>query len=389
MKKLLNFKKSTLFTLYILGFIFAFTSAIPAYINSSFLTSITNEHAIGIIYSIGSILSLIALISIPKFLKKYGNYKVIVAIAVVYFFDFLGLALISNVYLLLFCFIILGAMTTVIYFNLDVFLEHNSSDIKTGGIRSAYLTCINLAWLISPWIAGIIVGDSSYKKIYFIVALLVIPIILIISSNLKNFKDPEYKTYNLLETIKSINTNKNIKNIWMSNFLLQVFFSWMVIYTPIYLNRYIGFSWGTIGIMFSIMLLPFVLLQIPSGYFADKKCGEKEILTIGFIIMGISTAIIPLISDNSFLIWTLILFTTRIGAAMVEVMNDTYFFKNISDKNLNTINLYRTTNSLAYIISPIITTILIFFVPLGNIYYILGLMMIFGLKYSLAIKDTK
>lgn len=386
---LLNFKKSSLFILYVLGFIFAFTSAIPAYINSSFLESITNEQLIGIFYTIGSIFSLATLIFIPKILKKFGNYKVTLFLTILYFLNFLGLAFIPNVFLIIFCFLISGSMATVIYFNLDIFIEHNSTDIKTGSIRSIYLTCLNLAWLISPWLSGIIVSESSYRSIYLVVAFIMLPIILIVSSSLKNFKDPEYKTFDVIETIKSININKNIKNITFSSLFLQIFYAWMIVYTPIYLNQYIGFNWGEIGIMFSIALLPFVLIQIPLGYIADKYLGEKEILTVGFIIMGISTAVIPLINNNSFIVWTVILFMTRVGAAMVEVMNDTYFFKNVTDKNLNVINLYRTVSPLAYIITPLLTTILFVFVPIVNMFYILGLLMIFGVRYSLALKDTK
>jgi len=280
-------------------------------------------------------------------------------------------------------------MATVIYFNLDIFIEHDSSDIKTGRIRSIYLTSINLAWLLSPWIAGVIVNEYFYRRIYFVVALLMIPIILIVFRDLKNFKDPEYKTFNIMETFKDSSLTKNIKNIAFSSFLLQFFYAWMIIYTPIYLNQYIGFDWKTIGIIFSIMLLPFILIEIPAGYLADKKFGEKETLTIGFIIMGISTAIIPLISNNNIIFWALILFMTRVGAAMVEVMSDTYFFKNVTDENLNIINLYRTVTPIAYITAPIMTSILLFFMPLGSMFYILGLLMFFGLRYSLAIKDTK
>ncbi len=384
-----DFRKSTLFILYILGFIFAFTSAIPAYVNSSFLKSITSEQAVGIIYTIGSIFTLIALISIPRLLKRFGSYKVTVFVAIAHFLNFLCLAFIQNIYLVLLCFVIFGAMATIIYFNFDVFIEHNSLDIKTGKIRSIYLTCINLAWLMSPWLAGVIVGQSSYRYIYFVVALVMIPIILIVSSNLKDFKDPDYKTFNLFETFKDISINKNIRNIIISAFLLQLFYSWMIIYTPIYLNQYIGFDWGTIGIIFSIMLLPFVFIQIPLGYLADKVFGEKEMLSIGFVIMGVSTAIIPIIKDNNFMYWALILFVTRIGAAMVEIMNDTYFFKNVTDKNLNFINLYRATTPLAYIVAPLISTVLIFLMPMQNIFYVLGLLMVVGLRYSLAIKDTK
>ena len=386
---LLNFRKSTLFILYIIGFIFAFTSSVPAYINSSFIESLTSEQAVGIFFSIGAIFSLFSLIFIPRLLKKLGNYKVTLYLSILYFFNFLGLALFQNLYLILFSFLLTGAIGACIYFNFDIFVEHNSSDRVTGGIRSVYLTCINLAWLFSPWIAGVIVENYSFRVTYFISALIMIPIIFIIKTNLKNFVDPEYKFFNIIKTIKSVYTQKNIKNIITSGFLLSFFYSWMVIYGTIYLYKYIGFDFITGGIIFSIALLPFVIVQIPLGYLADKKYGEKEILTIGFIIMGIATAVIPLIHNKSVVVWTIVIFIGRVGAAMVEIMNDTYFFKQIDDKNLNVINLYRVASASASVVAPIIAIILLTFIPFNGIFYILGLLMIFAVRYSLALKDTK
>lgn len=385
----IGIKKSILFLLYVLGFIFAFVSAIPAYINSSFIESITNENAVGIIYTLGSIITLLFFVIISRLLKKYGSYKVTICLTFFHLINFLCLAFVPQHSFVIFSFMLSSAIGTMIYFNFDIFVEHYSANVVTGRIRSVYLTCINLAWLLSPWLAGLIVGKTEYRNVYFVVAMIMIPIIMLISLYLKDFKDPDYKTFDVISTLKSFGLNKNIKDILWSSVLLQLFYSWMIIYTPIYLNRYLGFDWESIGIIFSIMLLPFVFIQIPLGYLADKKYGEKEILSIGFVIMGISTAIIPLIHSHSAIVWGIILFITRIGAAMVEVMNDTYFFKKVNDKNLNLINLYRAATPMTYVISPIIATILIVSFPIQVIFYVLGSIMILGLRFSLAIEDTK
>jgi Sec-independent protein secretion pathway component TatC len=71
----LNNKKTSLFLLYIIGFVFAFISSLPAYINSSFLKNLTNEQSIGLIYTCGSIFSLLFLILIPKLLKRFVILK--------------------------------------------------------------------------------------------------------------------------------------------------------------------------------------------------------------------------------------------------------------------------------------------------------------------------
>jgi len=384
-----KFKKTTLFVLYIIGFIFAFTSSIPAYVNSSFLASLTSQQSIGIFYTISAIFSLISLLYIPRLLKKFGNYKVTLLLSILYFLNFIGIALIPNVFFVLFCYVLSGAFASVLYFNFDIFIEHNSTDEKTGEIRSIYLTCINFAWLFSPWLAGIIVEEFSYRMIYLLVALILIPVIFIILFKLKSFKDKEYTTFNFFETIKSVKGNKNITNIIIAAFLLQFFYSWMVVYSPIYLNQVVGFNWITSGLIFSIALIPFVVVQVPLGYLADKKIGEKEMLVTGFILMGIFTLIIPLVHGNSFIFWTAILFMGRLGAAIVEVMADTYFFKNITDKNLNVINLYRTVSPFAYIIGPISASVIMIFLPFNSIFYILGFLMIVSIQYVWAIKDTK
>ena len=65
----------------------------------------------------------------------------------------------------------------------------------------------------------------------------------------------------------------------------------MVIYTPIYLHEHIGLPWSDIGIIFTIMLLPFVLFEFPAGKLADGKWGEKEPPIIGIILIAVSTAL--------------------------------------------------------------------------------------------------
>jgi MFS family permease len=163
----------------------------------------------------------------------------------------------------------------------------------------------------------------------------------------------------------------------------------MIIYTPVYLSKYIGFSWGEIGIMFTIMLLPFALFELPIGKLADKKYGEKEILTIGLVIMGLSTLMMSFVSVKSFLLWTVLLFITRTGASFVEITSDSFFFKQVNTANTDEISIYRTTRPLAFIIAPLIATLALQFVPYHYIFLIVGTIVILSTHWSLALKDTK
>jgi MFS family permease len=177
----------------------------------------------------------------------------------------------------------------------------------------------------------------------------------------------------------------------LANFLLFFFYSWMTIYTPLYLHKNMGFSWTEIGIIFSIMLLPFVFIQFPLGRLADKKWGEKEILSVGFIVIAIATGLISFINGHSMVLWAIILFITRLGAATIEIMCDTYFFKKVDSLDTNIISFFRMVGPIAYIFGPLLATILFTFFDfkIQYLFLILGLIMLFGLKFSLSIKDTK
>jgi MFS family permease len=325
----------SIFIIYLLGFLFALHATLPVYINSTYLSHFTTEKLVGILYTISSALTIGAFIFVPKILRKLGNFKTTFGLLCIELVSLLGLAFFQNDLLISIFFVLSFIATAIIGFNLDVFLERFSSDSRTGKIRGTFLSTSNTAWIISPLIASFILTDGDYWKIFLASAVIILPILFLINNNLKDFKDAEYRPVPFLNTVTEIFSDKNIRGVFLVNFLLQFFYSWMVIYTPIYLYTYVGFSWREIGIMFSIMLLPFVLTEAPLGRLADTRWGEKEVMSVGFIIMAIATAMISFIQAKSIILWTAIMFMTRVGASMVEIMSETYFFKKVSSEKAN------------------------------------------------------
>jgi len=389
MNRIFRLGSSALFILYVLSFIFTFSSSLPNYISSTFLAGLTSEQATGFIYIFCAVVTTAIFVFMPALFRKYGNYRLTLYLCVMVFLSSLGLAFGKNVYLVVFCFALNYVAITLVSLCLDVFIEHNSEDADTGTIRSIYLTAINIAWLLSPWLSGLLVGTDAYWKVFLAAASVMIPTTLLVSYNLKNFKDPEYSDLKFFATAREVSASKNLRSVFACSFLLNFFFAWMVIYTPLYLNKYVGFSWVTIGLMFTIMLIPFVLVQVPAGELADRKYGEKEMLSVGFVVMAIATALIPLVGDGNFWIWAVLLFVGRTGAAIVQVMSDTYFFKNIGEKNVDVIMMYRLMSLLAYGAAPLVAIVFLWYFKIEYLFFVLGFLMLFGLRYSVAIRDTK
>jgi len=381
--------------IYVLVFLIALHMTPTVYINSSFLRQFVGESNVGYIYTFAALISLFLLASIKNILNAIGNYKTFM-IAV--FADFAALTVLSlslvveeikfaPIFIIAY---VIGSISRIlIIFSADIFLEHFSINKDTGGIRGIYLTSLSAAYIIGPFIASFLIADiNNIGFAYLWGAVLLIPISLVARKYFKHFKDSTYNKNKIWDTTVKLFKNKNLSKVCVGNFILRFFYSWMIIYTPIFLHQ-IGFDLSEIVKIIAFALTPYVLLELPLGKIADKFIGEKEIMTLGFIIAGFATLSIPFLNSKSFWFWAGILFITRVGASMIEIMNETYLFKKIDDEDVDILSVYRSINPFTYVVSPIIASVFLFFIPIKFLFLLLGIVVLSGVLVSTRIKDTR
>ena len=380
---------SPLLTIYLVSFFYTLHAAIPVYVNSTFLATLISEKYIGLIYGVASFLTILAVIATPKLLRFMGDYFATLLFIMLEIASLIGIAASHSSSLTVALFIVSSILISLIAFDFDLIVEGFSKNASTGGIRGLYLTSANIAWVIAPALASILLVGGDYWRIYLLSAALFIPGLLLFSGKLEQFKDPLYRTVHFKKTLLSVWQNKDLRGIFGISFLLQFFFMLMVIYTPVYLHEYIGFGWNELGPIFSIMLIPFLLLEAPLGQIADKLLGEKELLVAGFSIMALATGSIYFLTGHSFVLWAGVLFLTRIGAACVEVMTETYFFKKIDGSDAAVVGLNRTVRPFAGVLGPLVATGFLAFISLPALFIALGALMLLGIPLALALKDTR
>ncbi|HBD24511.1 MAG: hypothetical protein A2566_03845 [Candidatus Zambryskibacteria bacterium RIFOXYD1_FULL_40_13] len=387
---LLPFKQSKLLnTIFLSNIFISFHYSLIIYVNSTFLNNFFSETQVSSLYVIGSIVNTLLLLYASRILEKIGIYKFAIYCIFIEFFSTLGLAITSTPFLIGLYFLIHLIAISLLLFNMDVFIEIVSKDDSlTGSIRATYLTVANITIVIGPSIVALLLYKNNYSLVYIASCMFLVPLYYFFK-RLKSVKNPEVKHIKIKETISEYIKNKNLFNILVSNFLLQLFYAFMVVYVPLYLEKYIGFSWSEIGLMFTIMLLPFVFFELPIGEMADEKYGEKEFLTVGFIVMGLTTLFLSFITAKVFWMWATLLFITRIGASFVEISSESYFFKQVHPDKSDVISFFRMNRPISFIIAPILATITLQFVPFQYIFILVGALMIIGTKYSLALTDTK
>lgn len=375
--------------IYLLTFVFTLHITPTTYINSSFLEEFVGTKNVGFVYATASILTILAFFYIRKFLKKIGNYKTFLSLLIIETTTLLIMAFTGTAVIAVIAYVIGFTTRSIAFFSLDIFLESATKDSDTGGTRGIYMTALNTAFIMGPFISSFVLTNGDYWKIYSIAAILQIPVFFVLIKYMKGFKDPIYQKPKFLKALNEIRKNNDMYSTFMSGFLLRFFFAWMIIYIPIYLHTNIGFSLSDTTLILAIALIPFVLLEAILGKVADEKLGEKELLTTGFIIMALSTMLIPFINSSNLLVWASLLFVTRIGASMVEIMSETHFFKRIDSSNVNLLSLYRTSRPVAYIAATLTGSLFIAIMDFRYLFLVLGVILLYGIRYSLTIRDTK
>jgi MFS family permease len=290
----------------------------------------------------------------------------------------------------LFSIIVFTITTNLLWINLDVLVETFSDNASTGQTRTIYFTFINFSWIISPILSSQLINLSGYPVVFFTAALITIPVFFILTSQ-KNIlkKEAKYNYEGVIKTLKQTWKNKNLRGTFFIALLLQIFYNTAVIYLPIYLHQNLEIAWSELGIMFSIMLIPFLIFEIPAGIIADKYLGEKEIWFLGFFILTISLLLFFFVKTSNFWVWTIILFLSRIGAALIEAMRESHFFKLVDAKDISYINIFRTTTPLGYIIGPLLALAVLAILPINYIFLIIAFITLSGFYFVYSIKDTK
>lgn len=374
--------KKRLWLVYLGGFLMAVHFASVSYINSSLLGQFVGDNTLSILYIIGSLLAVISILLAPFLLRKYGSIYVFLFFVSLEILAVFGMGSISLASLVILFFIVHLSADSILYFCLDVNLEQEiKAEGETGRKRGILLAISNIAWVLSPLALVFLINQNSFSKVYLLSGLALIPLFLIITFFFKNTKRAADKDSNILLTIRSLWRGEDKARIIGVQFILNFFYAWMIIYLPLLLRNEIGFGWDKIGFIFVIMLLPFLLFELPAGIVSDKKTGEREFIIAGFIIMFLATFIIPMLALPVFWIWAAVLFATRTGAALVEVSSESYFFKHVKEEDTGLISIFRMVRPLSFAIAPLFALPIIYFSSYSTSFYFLAAFTLLGLFF--------
>lgn len=372
----------------ITSFLMGFAASLLAYVVSSYIKEVLKTDNVGIIYLISYIIILAILLNLHKIIYIFGKSFVLHITILLKIISMAGLLIfpVSFTGMWFLAGYIISA--TLSWTVLGSILESFSVDNESGRIRGMHLSITNAGYLMGPILSSQLLNKYSFDGI-FMVSLIVYIIMFIF--NLVYIRRTNHrfdKKINVRALLKKVCIRKNIMRIYYVSFTLEFFYALMIIYVPLYLLEK-GFNWDQLGVIFTLMLIPFVLVQYPVGLIADKRTGEKEFLLFSFFILGLSTLLFYFSDSTDIMVWATILILGRIGAALVEILRESYFFKRIDGNDVDVINFFGTARPVAFIIATSISSILLLFTTTSAIFLVVALVCFSAIYPTFMLADNR
>ncbi len=371
-----------------ISFLLGFSGSLLVYIESSYFKLSLGNDDVSLFYFLAYVIILLGLLNMHKIIKWIGKST---SFFLFFFLQICAMAILIMVPPSIFgIFLLMVNIITayLMFVILDIIMESYSEDKKSGRIRGLHMTFVNIGFIFGPFISVRILEMYDYSGLFLLSMLINMVIFIVGLIGLRGGNNKFNGDITVRDLVKKIFINKDLMRIYWVSFILEFFYAFMTVYIPLYLLE-LGISWTSIGIIFTIMLVPFVVVDYPVGVIADKKLGEKEMIIFALFVMSFSTIAVFFIESTSIVVWSLVLLTTRIGAAMIETLRDSYFYKKIDGDDMDVISFFRTSRSVAYISAMAVAALLLIVFSIKWMFLFLGLTILLALYPAFNLVDNK
>lgn len=362
------------------------------YVLTPYLSRYIPEAHTALVVAAGAAVSLVAFPYVPALLRRFGVKAVTLGYLGLSGASLLLLALdptpaLAIIFVALFC-----AYQPIIGYLLDLLLEATvANEAETGRVRTLFLTWGNVALVSAPVLIGLLLGDGeAYRNLFFMGAGSALVSVLILAQ-VKIVAQVSPTISHMKDVIHCLVGDRDFQAVAIAYATLQFMYHLAPFFVPLYLHNKLGIPWSELGPIFAIMLIPFIVLEYPAGYLADRFFGDREIMALGLLIMGTAFAATAFITPGTTLFAILmVLLVTRIGAAVAEATIESHFFRRVSVRDTSSVAVFRMIRPCAALVAPLAGAVILMTSSYSVLFFSTGiLIIIFGVASALSIKDIR
>lgn len=378
-----------IFWVTIFAFLISLQYAVVSYSASTFLSSIFRQENIWILYSLGGVFAILLNFSTTSLLKNISiNRLVFYSLCLALLNSLLVYYNIQNtgIYVQFASFIGLSALLFTLS---SIILEEFSKDAKTGSIRGRYNAFMSFGFLLAPFISSFFITNLGIKSIFALssfFALIAIAVFYLFIAFV-----PRLSPHNtsFVKGATKLFRNSDLRNISFAQFGITIFYTSAVVFIPFKLES-LGITLVQyLSVILPVALSPFLFMPPLLGQIEDKMKDEKEILIAAYIALILVLVIIAFCNSTSILVWTIILFLSRLAASSAEISTNSYLFKKIDVREVGIISIFSSTDFIATLLFTPILSLVLFYTDFQTLFLTVSFFLCFMLVYISKLHDTK
>lgn len=342
-----------------------------------------NEAYVGYISTFMVLISILSYFAIIPVIEKSNKIKLGILA-----FLFIGLGYLIYFFTQSFSLILITTLFINIAITLKVsalglITEFNSTKKNLSQNEGVIYSFSNLAYMIGPLLAGILLMSVGIKYIFLLSSILIfLSGIILKNSKLKRGKIKKRTDKKLIRNFKDFFKNKERRTAYFLS--ATITFWWSLIYTFLPLLLLSKNAEYLIGPALFLNASP-LLLEYKFGKMAVKK-GYKKLFLFGFAIPAIM-ALICFFATNVYLI-LLLLFLASFGLAMTESTTESYFFDLLGENQDQRFYApYNTAIDTGYLLGTGIGGLILSFFSFNYLFLFYFLIMSMTAVLSWRIKD--
>ncbi|MFH1055013.1 MAG: MFS transporter [Candidatus Altiarchaeota archaeon] len=344
---------------------------------------------VGLIIAVPNMVSLLFDIPLGRLSDKIGR-KGLISIGLL-ILVLLGFALSSLRTLPVFILfmIVFGFANLLIIVPARAYVMETTPENKRSEFFGIFESLIQIGFTVGPIIAGYLITDNfnigltDTGILFSLSCLLAFFIILLIQETI-TVKEP---VLNSIKTIvktdwiylKGLREFKTLRApgaaILLTTFILIFIDGIIWSMEPLYTKQ--GLDATTVGYIMAMFVAPFILLEAPTGWLADRV-GKTKLFITGLIIAGISLILFGLTTDPTALI--ILAFTATAGLAVTSPALDGLLSDLSANKMRgNIVGVWDVAEDSAYIVSPIVGGLIAQIYGIGATFIFIGCLPLIGL----------
>lgn len=383
----LNLRTSPLWVIFEINFLrhlsqAVLTSILPIY----FRQFVDSDAAVGLIFLVGYTSAFVSNIysgSIIRHLKK-RRALLLALIALSLIFALFAFVNHSGFIFLLFAFY--QFILALFILDISLYIKHYSNFRILGENIGKNGSLSNIGWVIGPLLGGLIAEKFGFEAVFLfssIIATIALITFFFVHLSHEDIDMPHTQPFTV--NVRRFFNDANLRRTYINNAGLGFVYSiWD--FLPLLMLK-IGATIPIIAMTKTLMGIPQAIFEFPIGRMADSETGERRIFILGYILAFTFTALLGLTTNLH--IFITFFFIAATGTSFLEMTRDSYFFRQMPEREIELISVYRTSDTIPYLFGQGFAILTLSFLPIGWWFVIGGCIGILFVYNAHRLKEIK